>query len=164
MNGLDYAWLAVLGLSLLLGLWRGVIREVFSLAGWIAAILAAMAFAGQAAAALPEAFATPVIRQVIAFAVIFVLVLLALSIVGLLLSRLFRAAGLGFADRVLGAVFGLARGALILMLAVFAAAFTPLPSEPTWRESALTPAIEAAVLAVKPWLPPRLAERVHYKR
>lgn len=164
MNALDYAWLAVLGLSLLLGLWRGVIRETFSLAGWIAAIVAAMTFTGDAAAAMPSAVGSPVLRTVLAFAAIFVVVLLALSVAGLLLSRAFRAAGLALADRVLGAVFGLARGALILMLAVGVAAMTPLPAEPLWRESSLTPAIESAVLAAKPWLPTALAERVHYKR
>lgn len=164
MSALDYAWLAILGLSLLLGLWRGVIREIFSLAGWIAAILGAMTFAGEAAAALPAGMGSPVVRSAVAFAVIFVVVLLALSVAGLFLSRAFRAAGLGLADRVLGAVFGFARGALILFLVVLAAAFTPLPAEPLWRESSLTPAIEAAVLAAKPWLPPRIAERVQYRR
>jgi len=54
MNALDYAWLAVLGLSVLLGLWRGVIRELFSLAGWVLAILAALTFTADAAALLPH--------------------------------------------------------------------------------------------------------------
>lgn len=164
MNALDYAWLAVLGLSVLLGLWRGVIRELFSLAGWVLAILAALTFTADAAALLPQDFATPTVRTVLVFAVIFLAVLLALAFAGLLLARAFHAAGLGLPDRILGAVFGFARGALILFLAVLAAAFTPLPAEPLWRGSVLTPAIETAVIAAKPWLPPRIAERVRYDR
>jgi membrane protein required for colicin V production len=164
MNALDYAWLAVLGLSVLLGLWRGVIREIFSLAGWILAVLAAMTFAGDAAAALPVTLGSPTVRTVAAFTAIFIVVLLLLAIAGMLLAKLFHAAGLGVPDRVLGAVFGFARGALILVLVVFAAAFTPLPQEPLWRESALTPAIQTTVLAAKPWLPSRIAERVGYEK
>lgn len=164
MNALDYAWLAVLALSVLLGLWRGVIREMFSLAGWVAAFAAAMTFAGGAAAALPATLATPTVRTVLAFAVIFLAVLLVLSIAGMLVARLFHAAGLGLPDRILGAVFGFARGALILLVVVLAAAFTPLPTEPLWRESALTPALETAVLAAKPWLPAAIADRVRYER
>jgi membrane protein required for colicin V production len=164
MNALDYAWLAVLGLSVLLGLWRGVVREIFSLAGWVFAIAAAMSFAGPAAAALPAVLGSPTVRAVASFAVIFLAVLLALSFGGMLLARAFRAAGLGVADRILGAVFGFARGILILAVAVLVAAFTPLPKEPLWRESALTPAIETAVVAARPWLPPKIAERVRYER
>lgn len=163
MNWLDVAWLAVLGLSLLLGLWRGFIREVFSLAGWIAALGAAALFAPDAAAVLPTAVASPVVRNVIAFLVIFIVVLLACAFAGILLSKAFRAAGLGLPDRVLGGVFGFARGALILVVFVLAAAFTSLPKEPIWRESALTPALETAAVGLKPWLPARIAERVRYR-
>jgi len=164
MNALDYAWLAVLGLSVALGLWRGVIREIFSLAGWVVAVIAAMTFAGDAAAALPVTLGSPTVRTVAAFTGIFLTVLLVLAIAGMLLAKLFHAAGLGVPDRVLGAVFGFARGALILMLSVTAAAFTPLPQEPLWRESALTPPIQTAVLAAKPWLPPRIAERLVFQK
>ena len=94
-----------------------------------------MTFAGDAAAALPVTLGSPTVRTVAAFTAIFIVVLLLLAIAGMLLARLFHAAGLGVPDRILGAVFGFARGALILMLVVFAAAFTPLPQEPLWRES-----------------------------
>jgi|APFre7841882724_1041349.scaffolds.fasta_scaffold01656_2 membrane protein required for colicin V production len=164
MNALDYAWLAVLGLSVLLGLWRGVVREIFSLAGWVFAIAAAMTFAGSAAAALPAGLASPTVLTVASFAVIFLSVLLALSFAGVLLARMFRAAGLALADRILGSIFGFARGVLILLVVVLAAAFTPLPKEPLWRESALTPALETAVIAAKPWLPPGIADQVRYQR
>jgi membrane protein required for colicin V production len=164
MNALDYAWIAIVALSLLLGLWRGVVREIFALAGWILAIVASLTFAGEVASWLPATLGSPTVRMVAAFVAIFLAVLIALSVAGILLAKLFRAAGLGVADRFLGAVFGIARGALIVFLVVLAAAFTTLPKEPLWRQSVLTPAIETAVIAAKPWLPARIAERVRYDR
>ena len=53
MTWFDYALIAVVGLSALVGIWRGLVREVFALAGWIAAIVVAMLFAGDAAQLMP---------------------------------------------------------------------------------------------------------------
>ncbi len=163
MNWLDAAWIAVAALSVLLGLLRGFVREVFSLAGWAAAFVVAVTFGADAAALLPSSLSSPTVRHAASFIAIFVAVLLGFGFAGILLSKAFRAAGLGIADRILGGIFGLARGALILILFVLAAAFTPLPREPLWRESALAPALETAAIALKPWLPPRIAERVRYR-
>jgi membrane protein required for colicin V production len=164
MNALDWAWIAIVALSFLLGLWRGVVREIFALAGWVLAIAASLTFAGEASSWLPATLGSPTVRVATAFVVIFLVVLIALSVAGILLAKLFRAAGLGFTDRFLGALFGIARGALIVFLVVLGAAFTTLPREPLWRESVLTPAIQTAVIAAKPWLPARIAERVGYER
>jgi membrane protein required for colicin V production len=164
MTGFDYAVLAVLGLSAVIGIWRGLLREVFALAAWIAATLAAMFFAGELAAMLPASFATPLARSVIAVIVLFMAVLLAVSLGGVFASRLARAVGLSFADRTLGAVFGIARGALILVVLVLAAGLTALPKEPFWREAKLSAPLETAAIAVKPYLPPAVADRVRYGR
>jgi membrane protein required for colicin V production len=164
MTGFDYGVLAVLGLSASIGIWRGLVREVFALAAWIAAALVAMLFAGEAAAWLPANFATPLIRTVIAVAVLFVAVLMAVSLGGLFVSKLARAVGLTVADRTLGAVFGFARGALILLVVVLAAGLTALPREPFWREAKLSAPLETAAIAVKPYLPRPVADRVRYER
>jgi membrane protein required for colicin V production len=164
MTGFDYAVLAVLGLSAVIGIWRGLLREVFALAAWIAATVAAVLFAGEAAALLPANFATPLVRSVIAVAVLFVAVLMAVSLGGLLASRLARAVGLSLADRTLGAVFGVARGALILLVLVLAAGLTALPGEPFWRHAKLSAPLETAAIAVKPYLPREVAERVRFER
>ena len=87
MTWLDYALLAILGLSALVGIWRGLVREVFALAGWIAAIVVAMLFAGEAAALIPASFATPLVRTVIAVVGMFVVILVAAAIAGLLLRQ-----------------------------------------------------------------------------
>lgn len=164
MTGFDYAVLGVLGLSAVIGIWRGLLREVFALAAWIAATLAAMLFAGEVAAWLPASFATPLVRAVIAVIVLFFAVLMAVSLGGVFASRLARAVGLSFLDRTLGAVFGIARGALILVVLVLVAGLTALPKEPFWREAKLAAPLETAAIAVKPYLPRAVADRVRYER
>jgi membrane protein required for colicin V production len=164
MTWFDYAVLVVLAVSALIGIWRGLVREIFALGGWIAAFLAAMLFADEAAALLPAGSATPFVRAVFAGAVIFVVVLIAFGIAGLLLAKVFRLAGLGLADRTLGGVFGFARGALISLIVVLAAGLTSLPREPFWREATLSGPLETAVVALKPYLPAPLAARVRYDR
>jgi membrane protein required for colicin V production len=164
MTWLDYALIAVVGISALLGIWRGLVREVFALAGWVAAIAVAMLFAGEAARLIPAGFATPLVRTVIAFTVLFLAILMAVSLAGLLFTKAVRAVGLGLADRTLGGVFGFARGALILLVIVLAAGLTAVPKEPFWREAKLAPPLETAAIAVKPYLPPALADKVRFER
>lgn len=164
MTWFDYTLLAVLALSAAVGMWRGLVREVFALAGWIAAVMIAMVFAGQAANVMPANFATPLARTLIAFTVLFLLVLVGAGVAGLIGAKLIRAAGLGLADRTLGGVFGMARGALILLVLALAAGLTALPGEPFWRQAKLSGPLETAVIAMKPYLPRTVADRVHYER
>ncbi len=164
MTWVDYAAFTVLGVSFALGLWRGFVREIFSLAGWVAAVAAAILWSSSAAAAIPASIGSPAARTVGAFVLIFLLVLLASAFAGMLLARLLRAAGLGVADRLLGAGFGIARGALILVAAALVAGLTPLARSAEWRHAAISEPLETAVIALKPWLPAGLAERIEYRR
>jgi membrane protein required for colicin V production len=162
MSGLDYAAIGVILVSIVWGVWRGLMREVMSLAGWVIAFLAANAVAGPLGELLPASMASPEIRILIAFAVVFVVVLSAATIAGMLLSKLFKAAGLGGVDRTLGGVFGLARGVLILLAFAVAAGLTALPRDALWKESVAAGMLERTVLQLKPWLPPALAGRLKY--
>ena len=103
------------------------------------------------------------LRAVIAYVVIFLSVLLLSGITGLVLAKLFRAAGLGFTDRAVGALFGFVRGAVIVFVGVMFAGLTSLPKEPFWREAALSGPVETAVLAARPALPKDLAQRIRYR-
>jgi membrane protein required for colicin V production len=162
MTWFDYAVFAIVGLSALLAVIRGVVREIAALAGWAAALVLSGLFAQQLAQWLPAAL-SPMLRAVIAYLVIFLGVLLLSGLAGVLLAKLFRAAGLGFTDRAVGALFGLVRGALIVFVAVMLAGLTSLPREPFWREAALSGPIETAVLAARPALPKDLAQRIRYR-
>lgn len=162
MTWFDYAVIAIVGLSVVLAVVRGVVREIAALAGWAAALILSGLFAQDLAQWLPVALA-PMVKAVIAYLVIFLGVLLLSGLAGMLLAKLFRAAGLGFTDRAVGAVFGFARGALIVLVAVMLAGLTGLPKEPFWREAVLSGPIETAVLAAKPALPKDLAQRIRYR-
>lgn len=114
----DIVVLVVVVLSLVAGLWRGLVKEAFSLACWIAAGVLAALFNAEVATYLGDWFANPGLQRIVAFALIFVLTIFAGGIVGTLLSKLTSAVGLQAADRALGGLFGLARGLLIVSLAV----------------------------------------------
>jgi membrane protein required for colicin V production len=162
MSALDYAILGVILASLLWGIWRGLIREVMSLAGWVLAFLAANAVAAPLSGMLPEAMARAEIRLLIAFLAVFVVTLAAATIVGILLSKLFKAAGLSGVDRTLGGVFGVARGIVILLACTFAAGLTGLPQQPFWKESVAAGMLQRTAVQLEPWMPPALAQRLKY--
>ena len=162
MTWFDYGVLTVLGLSLLLGALRGLVREMVSLAGWIAAFVLATAFSGIVAVQMPQSLG-PLLAGLLSFLLIFAGVLLVSGMVGLVLSLLVRAVGLGFLDRLLGAAFGVVRGVAIALLAVLLAGLTPLPREPFWRQAALSGPFETVALALGPYLPEGVAQRLKYR-
>lgn len=162
MTWLDYAVAGVLAVSVAVGVWRGLLREVVSLAGWVIAFLAANLLAGPLAAYMPEAIPSAELRALAAFVAVFVATLVLASLMAMLLSRLARAAGLGGVDRALGALFGLARAAILLAAFALLAGLTSLPRQPAWRQSASGPWLAAAAIALRPWLPPAFGERLRY--
>ncbi len=162
MTGFDLAVMAVIALSTLLAFVRGVVRELIALVSWVAAVVLALAFGGEVAAVLPGLDASPAARQVLAFALVFIAVLIAGALVAMLLSRAIRAVGLGFLDRLLGAIFGLARGLAIVALFVLVAGLTTLPRHDWWQNASLVPMLVTVALALRPWLPESWAARLDY--
>ena len=160
MSWLDYAALGVLALSTAWGVWRGLVREVISLAGWILAFLAANLFAPPLAEALP--IAQPDLRVIVAFVAIFIVTLTLATLAALLLSKALKAAGLAGLDRTLGGLFGVARALLIALAFALVAGLTSLPQHPIWKQSVSGPMLGRAAVQLKPWLPPALAGRLRY--
>jgi membrane protein required for colicin V production len=162
MTWLDYAVLGVVSVSIVWGAWRGLVREVISLAGWVMAFLAANLFAGPLGETLPQSISRPELRVLVAYVGVFIATLLVSKLFGLLLSKLVQAVGLGGLDRAMGALFGLARGALIVMAFALVAGLTTLPASTAWKQSASGHWLVACAQALKPWLPPAFAERLRY--
>jgi membrane protein required for colicin V production len=160
VNWIDFVFIALVILSGLISLYRGFVREVFSLATWIVAIWVGVRFSGDAAGYLPAAVSDETLRLGIAFAVLFILVLIVGGIAGIIATRLIRGTGLSGTDRSLGVVFGLLRGVLIVALLVFIASLTVIPDEPWWQESRLVPEFERLVAWVLDLLPDAIQERV----
>ena len=162
MTWFDYAVLAIVGISVLLSIIHGFVRELLALASWIVAFLAAQNYAADFAPLLPAAITSGSGRLLVAFLAVFLVVLLAMTLAANLLSRLFRAAWLGLADRALGAVFGLLRGFAIVMVVVLLAGLTALPRQPVWREAMLSAPLETLANAIKVWLPYDLSQYIKY--
>lgn len=163
MTAFDYAVLAIAVFSLLIGLWRGVLSEMLALVAWVAAFIAARAAATQVGATLQPWIADPALQYVAGFAVVFLGILMAFAVLRLALKTLLRIVGLGLVDRVLGGVFGLVRAAAIVVALVLAGGLTAAPQQDWWRQATLSPPLETAVIALKPWLPQAVAKRIRYR-
>jgi membrane protein required for colicin V production len=162
MTWLDYAVVGVFAASLVVGAWRGLVREVLSILGWVIAFLAANLLAGPLGPVMPQAIPNPELRIAAAYVAVFAGSLMATALVGLLLSGIVKAAGLGGVDRMLGALFGAARGLLIVVAAALLAGLTSAPRQAFWRDSASGPLLMQAAQALKPLLPQTFAERLRY--
>jgi membrane protein required for colicin V production len=160
VTGFDYVVLAVLALSALMGVWRGIVGEVLALAAWVVGFLAARQWAAPVGQLFPVDTG---LRFVFGFVAVLVSVLLIFALGRWLLRLLLKAAGLGVLDRVLGAGFGVLRGVLVVLVAVLLAGLTTLPKAAWWQEAALAPPFETAAIACKPWLPAAMAARIHYR-
>ncbi|MCY7387856.1 MAG: CvpA family protein [Burkholderiales bacterium] len=163
MNELDYAIIAVVLVSLGVGAWRGAIREVINIAGWVLAFFLAHALSATLAPYFADWMAEPVYRSVVAWIVIFVAVLIFAALLACLLSELVRKLGLSGLDRVLGAMVGLLRGGLVVIVLALAAGMTKFPDSALWKNAALTPPVEVAALYARALLPQSLAAKISYR-
>jgi len=157
MNWADYAILVVLGLSVLMGLWRGFVGEVLALAIWVAAFWLAWLGAPALAPHLPDSISTPSVRLLLAGAACFFLVLVTGAIVSYLMRKLVEGSGLSGSDRMLGMLFGLVRGLVLVVLAVLLLGYTPLAQDPWWQESRLLPGFTGSAAWLGEQLPGQLA-------
>ncbi|APW42004.1 CvpA family protein [Rhodoferax saidenbachensis] len=153
MPALDWIFIGVLLFSLLLGAWRGLVYEVLSLLGWIAAFVLAQWFAPDAARWLPMSGATEPIRYAAGFVLVFIATVFACSVLAFVIKKLMAAVGLAPADRVLGAVFGLLRGVIILLAVTVVVGMTPLHTADWWQEAAGPKVATVVVQGIKPVLP-----------
>lgn len=132
---LDWVALAVLLVSLLAGFMRGFLIEAIALCGWVGGFFLARAFAADVAAWLPMENSLPGVRLAAGFALIYVLAVFAGGFVAWMVSRGAEAVGLRAVDRGLGAVFGVCRALLIVVLMVWLCGATPLARKPWWPHS-----------------------------
>lgn len=163
MTLLDYVVLAIIGFSVLLSIIRGLVREILALAAWAIAFIMAWLFGGQLAAVMPEEIPGEELRLLAGFAALFFIVLLVMSLVAMGVSQLVKSAGLSAEDRLLGALFGLARGLAVVTFLVLLAGTTALPGQPVWRDAVLRPPLERVAIVVKSWLPPAVSQHIRYR-
>ncbi|MDT7850667.1 CvpA family protein [Methylophilus sp. VKM B-3414] len=161
MTIFDYVVLGILGFSILVGLMRGAIHELFSVLGWVLAFYLANRFNSQVIAYMPEQIPGEAIKAMAAFLLVFLLVLFVCTLLALLLTTLIKAVGLGGLNRILGGAAGALKGLLIVCILVMLAAMTELPKDPRWSNAMFSAPIEVLVLKLLPWMPSSIAKHVH---
>lgn len=162
MNWVDFVILGILGISILISLWRGFTREAFSLAGWVVAVWVALMFSDKLEPLLRSHIGTPSLRLIVAFAILFLLTLLVAAFVGHLMVELVKKTGLSGTDRIIGVLFGLARGIVLVTVLVLLAGFTSLPRDPWWKQSMLLHYFQDLAIWTRGWLPPEISRNIRY--
>ncbi len=163
MTAFDYVVIAIVGASILIGVWRGVVGEIIALLAWVLAFFAAKTWGGEVARQFFTGIADSGMRVVAAWVAVFVVVLLLMALVRLAMRGLLKALGLSLSDRLLGIVFGAARGMIVILVLVAVGGMISLPREKWWSEAYFSAPLETAVLAGKPWLPPEVSKRIRFR-
>lgn len=138
MNWADWAIIAVLGFSALISAVRGFIKEALSLVIWLTAAIVASIFHDDLALWLIDIISTPSLRMLTAWITLFIAVLIIGGICSYLLGKLVEATGLTGTDRLLGVLFGITRGLIIIMVVLIVLTeILPVAEDAWWQESRL---------------------------
>lgn len=162
MLWVDYLILGIVLVSAIIGLFRGFFREIISLLAWILAFGVAIYFSEPVSGLLEGSIDTPSLRKAVAGTVLFVLVLLLGGIANFLIGRLISSSGLAGTDRSIGGIFGLVRGAVLVIILMLLAALTPMPQDPWWAESKFIPHLQPYAIWVKDRLPTEIAKHFEF--
>ncbi len=162
MIWIDYAILTIIGLSVLISIWRGFTKEALSLAGWIIAFIVAMEFVDNLDVLLEPHIQVPSIRQVAAFVILFIATLFLAGFINYLAVQVIKKTGLSGTDRMVGIFFGVARGCMVVALLVLVAGLTALPQDPWWHESQFMHYFQDMAIWLRQFLPTDYAKNIHY--
>ena len=160
LGWVDWTLLAVLLLSAVVGLWRGLLFEVLSLLGWVAAYIAAQALSSTVAPLLPVGVPDGPLNQGAAFALVFVLSIVVWTLLSRLLRLIVHATPLQLIDRVLGGGFGVLRGVVLLLAVATVVSLTPAARSPHWQASQGAGLLAGLLQALKPMLPDSVSQHL----
>ncbi len=157
MNWFDLVIIGILALSVIVSLFRGLIREVLSLVIWVFAFWLAWTFVEQGASALSPYIDLPSARHLLAFLALFLAALIVGGLINYLVGSMIKKTGLGATDRFFGMFFGLARGLVAVIALVLFLKATPLSQDPWWQSSRLQPHFSVYAEWVKKQMPEELS-------
>ncbi|RDS85822.1 CvpA family protein [Dyella psychrodurans] len=161
MNAVDLIIIAILAVSVLVGLWRGLISEVLALATWVVAFWVAWTYGPAASAHFDRTIETPMLRLLAGYGICFIGVLILGALVRFVVQKLVDGTGLGGTDRLLGMVFGFARGVLLVTLVVFLVNLTSFAHETMWQQSVLLPQFKGLATWLEQEMPANVREHLH---
>lgn len=162
MVWVDYLIIGIILVSSGISIVRGFIKEVLSLVSWALSFWVALTFHPQLAGLLVNYIDAPSIRLFTAFFALFVVTLILSALVNHMISTLVEKTGLTGTDRMLGILFGLARGVAIVTLLVLLAGATPMPNDSWWQASVLIEHFEKMAVWLQSLLPADIAEYIHF--
>ena len=162
MNLADATILLIILVSVLVSVMRGFVKEILSLVAWVAAFWAAATFAVPVSTALEPHIDIPTLRIVLAFVGVMVVTLIVVGLINYLIARLLESTGLSGTDRMLGALFGFARGAAVVIVAVLVGGLTAAPAKSWWQESQAIVPFEIAAVHVLRYLPPEFSKHFSF--
>jgi len=134
---IDYVILGIIFISALIGLFRGLVKEAFSLGTWIVSIIVGIRFCQPFSIYLIDHIDVPSVRIAAAFVILLLLTLMLGAMLSDLISQIVDKTGLTGTDRFAGFLFGIARGIVVMAVLILLAGLTPLPQDPWWVESTL---------------------------
>lgn len=153
LNWVDVIIILLIAISTFISFIRGFTREALSLIAWVVAIWIALLYCHQMAAKLPSSISHAELRVVLGFSILFVGILLVGALISYLVSHLVEKTRLTLMNRLLGIVFGAARGALLIAVAILASKLTPLPQYTAWKDSVLIPEFTPVTVWIQGFLP-----------
>jgi membrane protein required for colicin V production len=163
MIWIDYTISVLVIVSALIGLFRGFIKEAFVLVLWVIAVWVGMQYSRDFAVLLQDTISYPSARIAAAFGLLFFLTLILGGLISFILGQLVEKTGLSGSDRILGMLFGILRGVVLVSLLVMLAGLTPLPQDPWWKQSLLIPPLQTIAVWLKDHIPSGLAGYIHYR-
>ena len=158
MNEADFVICAVLLVSTVVGVSRGVVREILAIVGWAVAIFLALNYSPELARVIPLESLGTAVRTACVAVIIVVLTLFTCGLFGKICSRLLATAEITFEDRAIGSVFGFARGVVVVCLAVFLLGMTSAVRTGQWRNSVLIVPCERIIDFTMPYMPETIVE------
>ncbi|HHZ88752.1 MAG TPA: CvpA family protein [Chromatiaceae bacterium] len=163
LTWVDYVIIGIIVISTIISLVRGFVREAFSLVIWIASIWIAITYSADLSVKLMDYVELPSARLGAAFAALFVAALIVGSLLGFLLSQLVEKTGLSGTDRLIGMVFGIARGVVLIALIVTLSGLTVFPEDQWWQEAQLIGHFEPVAVWIQGFMPPEYASYFAYQ-
>ena len=158
VSWVDITIIVVVALSGLISLFRGFIKEAVSLAIWVAAVFFAVHYATPFSEQFIHIAHSATINYAIAFVVILVVCLLIGVVVNAMVSSLVKNTGIGAVDRMLGVLFGVLRGYLLVIIALMLLSLSHIPSTAAWQQSNLIPQLIPSVNWLKKNMPDQVSQ------
>lgn len=137
MNWLDITFLVVIGINGLLGLWRGLVREVFTLLGIVGGVLIASRTYEMTLPFVERFISNPNLAKIVSFLLILLVAAILIHFAGIIISKLFKTLFLGWLDRFLGLLFGLIKGVAIVLVVILLLSKFPLGNSEELLESSI---------------------------